>query len=87
MRRSISRMSSKYSANRVRSDAGKSRWSEAASSITESSKLRLNCFRACRSALLLPSPKSFSKTTCGLFSMGSGVVGVFQEMVFEYAQA
>ena len=25
----------------------------------------------------LPSPNSFSNTTCGLFSIGSGVVGVF----------
>ena len=40
-----------------------------------------------RSAFVLPSPNSFSNTTCGLFSIGSGVVGVFQEIVLEYAQA
>ena len=34
------------------------------------------CWRAARSASLLPSPNSFSNTTCGLFSIGSGVVGV-----------
>ena len=34
------------------------------------------CLRARRCAALLPSPNSRSKTTCGLFSIGSGSVGV-----------
>ncbi len=33
-----------------------------------------------------PSPNSRSNTTRGLFSVGSGVVGVRQESVFMYAQ-
>ena len=44
----------------------------------------LSCFfRERRCAELLPSPNSRSKTTCGLFSMGSGSVGVRQEMVLK----
>ena len=33
-----------------------------------------------------PSPNMRSKTTRGLFSIGSGMVGVFQENVFWYTQ-
>ncbi len=39
-----------------------------------------NCAR--RSAVEPPSPKSRSKTTRGLFSIGSGVVGSRHAMVF-----
>jgi hypothetical protein len=35
---------------------------------------------------VLPSPNSRSKTTCGLFSMGSGDFGPCHEIVFRYAQ-
>ena len=84
MRRSISRTSSRYSRQLGAIRRGQvASASDATWSITESSRLRLCCLRASRSALLLPSPNSFSKTTCGLFSIGSGVVGVFQEMVLE----
>ena len=51
--------------------------------------LRSSAMRALRTAgSVLPlSPNSRSKTTRGLFSIGSGVVGLRHEMVFVYAQA
>jgi hypothetical protein len=43
--------------------------------------LRSCCLRDRRCAALVPSPNSRSNTTCGLFSIGSGSVSFFQEMV------
>jgi hypothetical protein len=39
------------------------------------------CLRDRRKAALLPSPNSRSNTTCGLFSIGSGSLSFFHEMV------
>jgi hypothetical protein len=44
--------------------------------------LRLARIRATRSAVEPGLPNMRSNTTRGLISMGSGVVGVFHEMVF-----
>ena len=54
------------------------------SSVTESSMLRSCCIRARRAfgSVLPLSPNSRSNTTRGLFSIGSGVVALRQEMVF-----
>ena len=54
--------------------------------MTESSRLRDSCRRARRSASELPSPNSFSKTSRGLFCIGSGSVGDFHEIELRYAQ-
>ena len=82
MRRSISRTSSRYSLRRVRSAAGEfflqtgdlvhHRIEKADRSVAP---------RARRCASVLPSPNRRSNTTCGLFSIGSGTVGDFQEIV------
>ena len=48
--------------------------------------LRSFSLRAWRWAAVPVAPKSRSKTAHGLISMGSGVDGVLQEMVFKYAQ-
>ena len=45
--------------------------------------LRSFSMRACRSAAVPAAPKSRSNTARGLISMGSGVDGVLQEMVFK----
>ena len=66
--------------SRRRSPAGRSFCSDATCPITESSRLRVSCRRARRSASVLPSPNSFSKTSRGLFSIGSGEVGDFHEI-------
>ena len=70
---------------RARSDAGSSLFREAISCVTESSRLRDCCLRASLSSAVLPSPNNFSNSTCGLCSIGSGSVGVFQEIVLVYA--
>ena len=49
--------------------------------MTESRMLRSCCLRDRRCAALVPSPNRRSKTTCGLFSIGSGSVALRQEMV------
>ena len=72
-RRSISRMSSRYSLSRVRSVAGRVRFKRATSTVTASRRLAFACLRDARSCGLLPSPNSCSKTTCGLASNGSGL--------------
>ena len=42
--------------------------------------------RIFRSAIELPSPNSRSNTTCGLFCIGRGDVGLCQEIVSRYEQ-
>jgi hypothetical protein len=48
----------------------------------------LRSWRACamRCSLVPPLPNNRSKTTRGLFSVGSGVVGVLHDKVFKYTQ-
>jgi hypothetical protein len=48
----------------------------------------LRSWRACavRCSFVPPLPNNRSKTTRGLFSVGSGVVGVLHDSVFKYTQ-
>ena len=54
--------------------------------MTASRMLRFRRLRACRCAGVPGTPNSRSKTTRGLVSIGSGVVGEDHEMVFMYEQ-
>ena len=82
-RRSISRMSSRYSLSRVRSVPGRVlvQTRDFVRDRIEQTGFALVCARAVPAALL-PSPNSRSKTTCGLASCGSGLVGPDQETEF-----
>ena len=82
IRRSTARTASRYWSSRRRSAAPRPRSRCARSSVTESRMLRSLRSSASRSARVPPPPKSRSKTTRGLFSIGSGVVGVRHATVF-----
>ena len=86
MRRSTSRTLSRYSATRSRSDAPSCRRRSDTSPVTQSRMLRSRRRSTSRSAAVPPSPNRRSNTTRGLFSIGSGVVGVRQEIVYRYWQ-
>ena len=84
MRRSMSRTPSRYSST-LRLSAGPiSRLRSATFPVTESRIERSRAMRARRTAgSVLPlSPNIRSNTTRGLFSIGSGVVRLRQQMVF-----
>src|SRR5438132_310216 len=88
MRRSISRTESRYSVTRLRSLELRPRSKVDTRSSTESRMLRFLLISASRAAesVLSLDPKSRSNTARGLFSIGSGVVGVRHEHVLLYAQ-
>ena len=83
MRRSMSRIASRYWFTLSRS-AGARVWRKSSTSCTsESRMLRSSRMRARRAAWLVSSvsPKSRSKTARGWFSIGSGVVGLRHDRV------
>ena len=88
MRRSMSRMASRYCVTLVRSPGPSTRWKSATSCASESRMLRSSRIRASRASgvVLSVSPNSRSNTARGWFSIGSGLVGLRHDSVLAYAQ-
>ena len=85
-RRSISRTFSVKPSRRERSGALISVRRPAILPLIESRMLWLRSRRATRCSGVLPLPNMRSNTTCGFNSIGNGVVGDAQAIVFVYTQ-